>query len=209
HPNVTIPLRCPDFWGCYKYPEYVAPSDDEIPVEDQPLPTDASPTALSPGYVVDTDLEEDPEEDPEEDLKEPSKDDDEEEESSEDEDDDEEEAFEEEEEHLAPTDSAILPAIDPVPLAEETKPFETDESAATPPPPPTRSPRLSYHHHPTAHRDDIPEADMPLWKRARFTDPTHRFGVGESSATVAARQIANALTSSVDHGFIDTVDASI
>ncbi|GJV06677.1 hypothetical protein Tco_1344333, partial [Tanacetum coccineum] len=53
----------------------------------------------------------------------------------------EEESFEydeedEEEEHLAPTDSAILPAIDPVPLAEETEPFETDESAATPPPPP-------------------------------------------------------------------------
>nr|GEY51127.1 hypothetical protein [Tanacetum cinerariifolium] len=28
-------------------------------MEDQPLPTDASPTALSPGYVVDSDLEKD------------------------------------------------------------------------------------------------------------------------------------------------------
>ncbi|GJU36729.1 hypothetical protein Tco_1185083 [Tanacetum coccineum] len=27
----------------------------------------------------------------------------------------------------------------------------------------------------TAHRDDIPKADMPLWKRARFTSPTGRF----------------------------------
>ncbi|GJU56144.1 hypothetical protein Tco_1229858 [Tanacetum coccineum] len=46
------------------YPEYLAPSDDDIPVKDQPLHADASPTALSPGYVADSDLEEDPEEDP-------------------------------------------------------------------------------------------------------------------------------------------------
>nr|GFD63677.1 hypothetical protein [Tanacetum cinerariifolium] len=36
------------------------------PMEDQPLPADASPTALSPGYVVDFDLEKD-EKDPKED----------------------------------------------------------------------------------------------------------------------------------------------
>nr|GFD63963.1 hypothetical protein [Tanacetum cinerariifolium] len=35
------------------------------PIEDQPLPADASPTALSPGYVVDFDPEKD-EEDKEE-----------------------------------------------------------------------------------------------------------------------------------------------
>ncbi|GJR90472.1 hypothetical protein Tco_0214483 [Tanacetum coccineum] len=55
---------------------------------------------------------------------------------------DEEEAFEEdkeeEEEHLAPAYStaAASPVVDPVPSAEETEPFETDESIATPPPPP-------------------------------------------------------------------------
>ncbi|GKD38038.1 G-type lectin S-receptor-like serine/threonine-protein kinase [Tanacetum coccineum] len=38
----------------------------EAPMEDQPLPADASPTALSPGYIIDFDPEED-EEDPEED----------------------------------------------------------------------------------------------------------------------------------------------
>ncbi|GKF13865.1 hypothetical protein Tco_0055327, partial [Tanacetum coccineum] len=45
---------------------------------------------------------------------------------------------EEEEEHLAPTDSVVvaLPATDQAPSAEETEPFETDESAATPPPHP-------------------------------------------------------------------------
>ncbi|GJT57355.1 hypothetical protein Tco_0992409 [Tanacetum coccineum] len=45
---------------------------------------------------------------------------------------------EEEEEHLAPADSTAvaLPAVDHAPSAEETEPFETDESAATPPPHP-------------------------------------------------------------------------
>ncbi|GKB90109.1 hypothetical protein Tco_0962381, partial [Tanacetum coccineum] len=50
-----------------EYPEYLAPSDAEAPLEDQPLPTDASPTALSPGYVADFDPDEDPKEDPKED----------------------------------------------------------------------------------------------------------------------------------------------
>ncbi|GJU32610.1 hypothetical protein Tco_1176199 [Tanacetum coccineum] len=94
-----------------EYPEYVALADDEIPVKDQPLPDDPSPTALSPGYE-------------------------EEEESSED---DDKEDEDEEEEHLTLTDSAALPVIDLVPSAEETESFEIDESAPTPPPP--RSPR--------------------------------------------------------------------
>ncbi|GKF10580.1 hypothetical protein Tco_0048506, partial [Tanacetum coccineum] len=45
-----------------EYPEYLVPSEDEAPMEDQPLPADASPVALSPGYVPDSDPEEDPEE---------------------------------------------------------------------------------------------------------------------------------------------------
>ncbi|GKD60248.1 hypothetical protein Tco_1297757, partial [Tanacetum coccineum] len=42
----------------------------------------------------------------------------------------------EEEEYLAPADSVVvaLPATDQAPSTEETKPFETNESAATPPP---------------------------------------------------------------------------
>ncbi|GKF90716.1 hypothetical protein Tco_0274417, partial [Tanacetum coccineum] len=39
----------------------------------------------------------------------------------------------EEEEHLALADSTTLPAFDPVPLAEDTEAFETDESTPTPP----------------------------------------------------------------------------
>ncbi|GKF69276.1 reverse transcriptase domain-containing protein [Tanacetum coccineum] len=54
----------PDYVPGLEYPEYVAPSDNEILVKDQPLPADASPTALSPGYVANSDpLEDDPEED--------------------------------------------------------------------------------------------------------------------------------------------------
>nr|GEU37524.1 reverse transcriptase domain-containing protein [Tanacetum cinerariifolium] len=40
----------------------------------------------------------------------------------------------------------------------------------------------------TLRKDDLPEADMPLRKRAHFTTPTGMFEVGESSATAAARQ---------------------
>nr|GEV15870.1 hypothetical protein [Tanacetum cinerariifolium] len=50
-----------------EYPEYLVPFEEEAPIEDQPLPTDASPTALSPGYVADSDSDEDSKEDPEED----------------------------------------------------------------------------------------------------------------------------------------------
>nr|GFD06397.1 hypothetical protein [Tanacetum cinerariifolium] len=46
-----------------KYPEYMAPSDNEAPLEDHPLPADASPIAVSPDYVVDSNPEEDPEDD--------------------------------------------------------------------------------------------------------------------------------------------------
>nr|GFC88957.1 hypothetical protein [Tanacetum cinerariifolium] len=47
-------------------------------------------------------------------------------------------ADEEEEEHPAPIDSVVVAstAADQAPSAEETEPFETDESAATPPPHP-------------------------------------------------------------------------
>ncbi|GJW91585.1 hypothetical protein Tco_0169138 [Tanacetum coccineum] len=110
----------PDYVHGPEYPAYVAPSNDEIPIEDQPLPADASPATLSSGYEEEEESSEDDDDDEEE----------EEEASEEDED--------EEEEHLAPADSAALPVIDPVPSTEEIEPFETDESAATPPPP--RSP---------------------------------------------------------------------
>ncbi|GKA96490.1 putative reverse transcriptase domain-containing protein, partial [Tanacetum coccineum] len=135
-----------------EYPEYLVPSEDEAPMEDQPLPTDASPAALSPGYVPDSDPEEDPEEDSEEEHAdypadggdgddEPSDDD-----SDDDDADDDEESFEdadkdeEEEEHLAPADSSAIPVVDLVPSARDTEVFESDESAPTPKEPQIRVP---------------------------------------------------------------------
>ncbi|GKC31941.1 hypothetical protein Tco_1039235, partial [Tanacetum coccineum] len=142
------------------YPEFMPPEDGILPAEEQPLPADVlpaavspaavSPTADSPGYVPESDPEEDLEEDDDEDPEEDPVDypadrgddgDDEDDSSDDDEDKDvdiEGDEEEEEEEHPAPADSTAvaLPAVDQAPSAEETEPFETDESAATPPPHP-------------------------------------------------------------------------
>ncbi|GKD15548.1 hypothetical protein Tco_1199955 [Tanacetum coccineum] len=143
----------PDYVPEPEYPEYLVPSGAESPMEDQPLPDDASPAALSPGYIADFDSEEDPKEDSEEDPADyPIDGGDDDDESSDDDDDDDdgvEEDEEEEEEHLASADSYIVPAIDPVPSAKDTEAFETDESAPTPyasaptPPSPPPSPLSS------------------------------------------------------------------
>nr|GFB56350.1 hypothetical protein [Tanacetum cinerariifolium] len=88
-------------------------------MEDQPLPADVSPTALSPGYVVDSDPEKD-EKDPKEDpayypANRGNNDDD--ESSNDDHDDDVEkdEEDKEEEEHLAPADLFDVSTDDLVP----------------------------------------------------------------------------------------------
>nr|GEX51126.1 hypothetical protein [Tanacetum cinerariifolium] len=73
-----------------EYPEYLVPSDDVVPIKDQPLLTDASPTALLPGYVADFDpSKEDLEEDLADYPADGGDDDEKEEESSKDDDDDE------------------------------------------------------------------------------------------------------------------------
>ncbi|GJW45074.1 hypothetical protein Tco_0073873 [Tanacetum coccineum] len=108
----------PDFVPEPVYPEFMPP-EDEDPKEDD---------------------DEDPEEDPADYPTNRGDDGDDEDESSDDDEDDDVdiEGDEEEEEHPAPADSTAvaLPAVDHAPSAEETEPFETDESAATPPPHP-------------------------------------------------------------------------
>ncbi|GJV74696.1 hypothetical protein Tco_1506280 [Tanacetum coccineum] len=129
-----------------EYPEYLVPSNAEAPLEDQYLPTDASPTALSPGYMADSYLEEDPEEDHTEypadegDGDDEPSDDDDDDDDTDDEDEDpiEDEDDDEEEEHLAPVDSSAIPIVDPVPSAGDKEAFETDESAPTHVPSPRR-----------------------------------------------------------------------
>ncbi|GKF52731.1 hypothetical protein Tco_0159641, partial [Tanacetum coccineum] len=115
-----------------EYPEYLAPSDEEVPMKDQPYAVADSPIALSLGYVADSDPKEDSE-DGQVDYPADGGDDDDDDSSN---DGEEEEAEDEEEEHLAPADSVVAPVVDHVPSSEETKPFETNKSAATPPSPP-------------------------------------------------------------------------
>nr|GFD41718.1 hypothetical protein [Tanacetum cinerariifolium] len=97
-------------------------ADDEIVAEDQPYAEDASPIAQSLEYVLESDFkahpeDEDPEEDPDDEM---------------------DVEADEEEEHSAPANSVVVAptAADQAPSAEETEPFETDESVATPPPHP-------------------------------------------------------------------------
>nr|GEW76714.1 putative reverse transcriptase domain-containing protein [Tanacetum cinerariifolium] len=100
------------------YPEFMPLEDDVFPAEEQPLPAAASPTAESPGYVPESDLEED-DEDPEEDptnYPADGGDDDDDDESFDDEEEDGddvdiEENEDEEEDHLAPADSTAVALI--------------------------------------------------------------------------------------------------
>ncbi|GJX42406.1 hypothetical protein Tco_0257396 [Tanacetum coccineum] len=160
---VPDPMELDDHVPIYvsepELPEYHAPLDDDIQVEDQPYADDASPTAESPGYIADSDSmkedtdadsidyldgpedgKEDDDEDPEEDHSEEHEPEDDDDGGDTDNEDEEPTEDEEEEEHLAPTDSSVVPVVDPVPLAGDTEAFETDESAPTPRPPLTRVP---------------------------------------------------------------------
>nr|GFA39345.1 hypothetical protein [Tanacetum cinerariifolium] len=86
-------------------------------IEVQPLPADASPTALSPGYVVDSDPKKD-EKDPKEDpayYPADRGDNDDDESSNDDDDDDDVEKDKEEEEHLAPANPSDVSTNDLVP----------------------------------------------------------------------------------------------
>nr|GEU87332.1 hypothetical protein [Tanacetum cinerariifolium] len=181
-----------------EYPEYLVPSDAEAPLEDQPLPADASPTAASLGYVADSDLEDDEEDDEEEDDE------------------------EEEEENLALADSSVIPIVDPVPSAGDTEAIETDESAPTPRSPQTmilflkhvsvRHGRLSDLSHlwaplgyraagirmrallpPTSPRTDVPEAKMSPQKRACFTTLILGLEIEESLAADTWDEIVEAM----------------
>ncbi|GKE42062.1 hypothetical protein Tco_1469346, partial [Tanacetum coccineum] len=131
--------------------EYHAPSDDDIQVEDQPYAEDASLTAESLGYLTDSDSikdntnadsidypdepkdgEDDDDEDPGEDpSKEHEPEDDDDDDDTYDEDEEPTEDEEEEEEHPAPSNSSVVPVVDPVPSARDTEAFETDKARKT------------------------------------------------------------------------------
>nr|GFB57184.1 hypothetical protein [Tanacetum cinerariifolium] len=88
------------------YPEYIPPEDDVFPAEEQPLPAAASPTTESPGYIPESNPDEDPadypaDHDDDDEEEEPSGDDADEEQEEDDDD--------EEEEHPASADSILPP----------------------------------------------------------------------------------------------------
>nr|GFC79506.1 hypothetical protein [Tanacetum cinerariifolium] len=204
----------PDYIPGPEYPEYLPPADDMLPAEEQPLPAAVSPTAESPGYITESEPEMEPEEndgddekyegdsidyptsegdndadDDGDDLSEDDADNEDEEESS--------DSEKEEEEHLA----SIVPPpaqYSSVSESDETEPFEEGETAATPPLFGYRiAARISVQPHilmPFRSDESIPEADIPLQKRARFTTPTSRYEKGESFVVAAARQIRPTLT---------------
>ncbi|GKD46239.1 hypothetical protein Tco_1270884, partial [Tanacetum coccineum] len=176
------------------YPEFMPPEDDVLPAEEQPLPAAVSPTADSPCYITESDLEEDleednedPEEDPTDYLDDKDDDEEEEDESSRDDADDEEEDEEEdgeEEEHLAPADSVPPPACrttarmfirdqTPIPFLSAA---EVDRFLAISTPPP--SPLTSYSS-PLPH---IPSpllpvsSPLPVSPPPLPTSPTHPLG---------------------------------
>ncbi|GKG43036.1 hypothetical protein Tco_0479720, partial [Tanacetum coccineum] len=100
-PGLEKPQSPPplDFVPEPMYPEYIPLEDEILLSEEKPLPTAASPTADSPGYVPESDPEEEDEDLEEDPAHYPADGDD-----NDDEDEDEDED-EEEEEHPDPADS--------------------------------------------------------------------------------------------------------
>nr|GEV39634.1 hypothetical protein [Tanacetum cinerariifolium] len=178
-----IPPHDPDFVPEPIYLEYIPLEDEHIlPAEEQPLP----PIAESPGYVVESDPEEDPEE---------YKDDETEDDDTDDEDKDEED--EEEEEHLALADSTVvIPADELVSLPKRTEPaaisfppeVEVERLLAMPAPSPSPLTSLSP-----------PSAGERL---ARCMAPVALpYDVRESSTARLTRG------QGIDYGFVSTLDA--
>nr|GEX04075.1 hypothetical protein [Tanacetum cinerariifolium] len=140
HKLVFILPHDPDFVPKPIYPEYIPLEDEHIfTVEEQPLPPVVSPTAESPGYVAESDPEEDLEEYEEDETKDgpvdypmdggDDGDDDDDDSSGYDaNDEDEDQKDEKEEEHLASVDSDVV-----IPIDELASPPEGTEPIILPP----------------------------------------------------------------------------
>nr|GEZ99362.1 hypothetical protein [Tanacetum cinerariifolium] len=187
-----------------EYPEYIPPEDEVFPAEEQPLPTAASPTTNSPGYIPDSDSDEDPEDDDDEDPEEDPAD------YPADYDDD------EEEEHSASADSIPPPPALPMPIPSPSPltPLSSSLPQIPYPPLPASPHILPIPLHAASpplqllssdRRADRPEVTLPPRKRLSIV---HCLGyeAGESSAAAAARPIEGRR---VDYGFVGSVEAEI
>nr|GEY36579.1 hypothetical protein [Tanacetum cinerariifolium] len=192
-----------------EHPEYLVPSEDEAPIEDQPLPRTPrrimltillmegmvmmSPPMMTMMMMIlmmrmrsplRTRMMVDGRDG---DDKPFNDDDDDDDDDTDDEDEDpfeDEEDDEEEEEHLALADSFVVHIMDLVPPTDDTESFETDEAAGI---------RMRALLLPTSYKNDVPEAEKPPQKRACFTTPSPGLEVGENSAASVARQPGHAL----------------
>nr|GEY64918.1 hypothetical protein [Tanacetum cinerariifolium] len=201
------------------YPKYIPLEDEHILwAEEQPLPHVVSPTAKSPKYVAESDLEEDPEEYEDDKTEDGPVDypmdvgddgDDDDSDSSGDDADDDKEDEEEEEEHLALADSAIVIPTDELAVISFPPEAETLRLASTQalidvvivaiPSPPLPPPL--YIPPPIDRRDDVPKIEMPPRKRLCLSTLGSRYEIKESST---ARPIEDR---GIDYGFVSTLYA--
>nr|GEV73513.1 hypothetical protein [Tanacetum cinerariifolium] len=194
HEPMFIQLHDLDFVPEPIYPEYIPLEDEHIlSAEEQPLPPIDSPTAESPGYVAESDLEEDPEEYEDDETVDGPIDypmdggddgDDDEGNSFGDNADDEDEEDEEEDEHLALTDSAVV-----IPTNKLVSPPEGTEPII---PPPSID---------TATTGARITTEMPPRKRLCLYTLGSRYEIRESST---ARPTGG---QGVDYGFVSTLYA--
>ncbi|GKA51583.1 hypothetical protein Tco_0744779 [Tanacetum coccineum] len=185
------------------YPGYLH-SDDEIVVEDQSYADDASPIALSPGYVVDSNPKEDSEDGP---VYYPA-------DRGDDDDDDDDYLFMirrrrggfERRSIWLRSDSVVCTCKTLIPSSEDDRVFRAAHytisvwaevvlalSLPSPPPIPLT---------PRASTEDILEAELPPRKRLCLTALTSRFKVGESSTTTARPTRGH----KANYGFIEVVE---
>nr|GEV14392.1 reverse transcriptase domain-containing protein [Tanacetum cinerariifolium] len=166
-----------------EYLEYLKPPANDIFVEDQPHTNDDVPTALSLGYIADSDLEED--------SKKELKEDPEEEENADYTNKHKEEDPEEEDPEEDESDDNAASKEEPLEVPDKTHAPEQDVVAAL-----LMLPS-------TTHRSEVLEADMPPQKRSCFATLTTRFEVRESLAAAAARPPKDL------YGFVDTTKAEV
>nr|GEX25813.1 hypothetical protein [Tanacetum cinerariifolium] len=204
HEPIFIPPHDPDFVPEPIYPEYIPLEDEHIlPAEEQPLPPVVSPTTESPGYVAESDPEEDAEKY---------------------------EDDETEDEPIIPPPSTAttgaritvrlqaaislppdadverllaMPTPSPSPLTSLLPPSAGEHLVRCTTPAALPSPSLPPPLHmppPIDRRDDTPEIEMPPRKRLCLSTLGSRYEDGESST---ARQIRG---QGIDYGFISTLD---
>nr|GEV00148.1 reverse transcriptase domain-containing protein [Tanacetum cinerariifolium] len=203
HKPMFIQPHDPNFMSEPIYPEYIPLEDKNIlPAKEQPLSPVVSPTTESPGYVAESDPEEDLEEYEDDETEDGPVDypmdggddgDDDDDNSSRDDAGDEDE--DEEEEHFASADSAAevkkllaMPTPSPSPLTSLSPPFVGERLARCTAPAALPSPPLP------------PPLHMPPRKRLCLSTLASRYEVGES---FTARPTGGR---GIDYGFVSTLD---